>query len=70
MKNYMITGLSPKDACLLLNVSVSTWRLYEKDHSDIRRKRKQWQGMLKAQAKINIANQLWPLMLLDYPYIY
>lgn len=58
MKNYMIAGLSLKDACLLLDVSVSTWRLYENDHPDIRRKRKQWQGMLKAQAKINIAKQI------------
>ena len=43
---------------MLIDVSVSTWRQYEIDNPDIRRKRKQWQGMLKAQAKINLAKEI------------
>lgn len=55
MKNYIIAGLTLKDACSLLEITYTTWNNYEKKHPDILRKRKAWQGMLKAQAQANIA---------------
>lgn len=57
-KQYMIAGLTLKDACSLLEIDTSTWRRYEKKHPDIAVKRKRWQGMLKAQAQANIAKEI------------
>lgn len=59
MQHYMMAGLSLKDACALLGIGCSTWNDYERKNPDIRRKRKQWQGMLKAQAKLNIAEHIY-----------
>lgn len=59
MKNYLMAGLSLKDACTLLGLGYTTWNDFERHHPDIRRKRKQWQGMLKAQAKLNLADHIY-----------
>ncbi|MBD5430130.1 hypothetical protein [Lactobacillus sp.] len=58
MKQYMVAGLSLKDACTLLEIGYNTWNDYERNHPDIRAKRKAWQNMLKAQAQANIAKQV------------
>ncbi|MBP2058596.1 hypothetical protein J2Z60_001784 [Lactobacillus colini] len=58
MKNYMIAGLTLKDACELLDIGTTTWRDYERKNPDMRRKRKGWQGMLKARSKMLIADQI------------
>lgn len=58
MKNYMVAGLTLKDACSLLEIDVSTWRRFEENNPDYRRKRLKWQGMLKAKAKMNIAKAI------------
>lgn len=55
MQSYLMAGVSLKDACTLLGIGYTTWNDYERKNPDIRRKRKQWQGMLKARAKMNIA---------------
>lgn len=59
MKNYMMAGVSLKDACELIGIGDRTWRDFEQKNPDFRRKRKQWQGMLKARAKVNIAEQVF-----------
>lgn len=58
MKNYMVAGLTLKDACSLLEIDVSTWRRFEENNPDYRRKRLKWQSMLKAKAKMNIAKAI------------
>lgn len=58
MKQYMVAGLSLKDACTLLEIGYNTWNDYERHHPNIRAKRKAWQNMLKAQAQANIAKQV------------
>lgn len=58
MRNYMVAGMSLKDACSLLEIDVSTWRRFEEKNPDYRRKRLKWQKMLKARAKMNIAKAI------------
>ena len=58
MKNYMVAGLSLKDACSLLEIDYSTWNKFEKNNPNISMKRKQWQGQLKARAQANISNKV------------
>lgn len=58
MRNYMVAGMSLKDACSLLEIDVSTWRRFEEKSPDYRRKRLKWQKMLKARAKMNIAKAI------------
>ena len=58
MKNYMVAGLTLKDACSLLEIDVSTWRRFEENNPDYKRKRLKWQSMLKAKAKMNIAKAI------------
>jgi hypothetical protein len=58
MKQYMIAGLTLKDACSLLEIDTSTWRRFEKKNPKYAVKRKKWQSMLKTQALINIAGQI------------
>lgn len=58
MKNYMVAGMSLKDACSLLEINVSTWRRFEEKNPDYRRKRLAWQKMLKAKAKNLIAKAI------------
>lgn len=58
MRNYMVAGLTLKDACSLLEIDVSTWRRFEENNPDYRRKRLKWQSMLKAKAKMNIAKAI------------
>lgn len=55
----MMAGVSLKDACELIGIGDRTWRDFEQKNPDFRRKRKQWQGMLKARAKVNIAEQVF-----------
>lgn len=59
MQSYLMAGVSLKDACTLLGIGYTTWNDYERKNPDIRRKRKQWQGMLKARAKMNIAEHVF-----------
>lgn len=59
MQSYLMAGVSLKDACALLGIGYTTWNDYERKNPDIRRKRKQWQGMLKARAKMNIAEHVF-----------
>lgn len=59
MKNYMMAGISLKDACELIGIGDRTWREFEQKNPNFRRKRKQWQGMLKAQAKLNLAEHIY-----------
>lgn len=59
MRSYLMAGVSLKDACTLLGIGYTTWNDYERKNPDIRRKRKQWQGMLKAQAKLNLAEHIY-----------
>lgn len=58
MKNYMIAGLSLKDACSLLEIDYSTWNKFEKNNPNFSMKRKKWQGQLKARAQANISNEV------------
>lgn len=58
MRNYMVAGMSLKDACSLLEIDVSTWRRFEEKNPDYKRKRLKWQKMLKARAKMNIAKAI------------
>lgn len=59
MKNYIMAGISLQDACELVGIGTTTWREFERREPNFRRKRKQWQGMLKARAKVNIAEQVF-----------
>lgn len=59
MKNYIMAGISLKDACELVGIGATTWREFERREPNFRRKRKQWQGMLKAQAKLNLAEHIY-----------
>jgi len=59
MRSYMMAGVSLKDACELVGIGVTTWREFEQKEPNFRRKRKKWQGMLKARAKVNIAEQVF-----------
>lgn len=59
MKNYLMAGLSLRDACTMVGLAYSTWNGYEQKDPSLRRKRKQWQGMLKARAKMNIAEHIY-----------
>lgn len=59
MKNYIMAGISLKDACELVGIGATTWREFERREPNFRRKRKQWQGMLKAQAKLNLADHIY-----------
>ena len=58
MKEYMVAGLSLKDACSLLEIDTSTWRRFEKKNPEYAVKRKGWQAKLKARAQFNIAKQI------------
>ncbi|QLL69588.1 hypothetical protein [Lactobacillus sp. 3B(2020)] len=59
VKNYLMAGLTLKDALALVDIAYTTWNGYERKDPSLRRKRKQWQGMLKAQAKLNIAKYVY-----------
>ena len=59
MKNYLTAGLSLRDACALAGIAYSTWNGYEQNNPSLRRERKQWQGMLKARAQMNIAEHIF-----------
>lgn len=59
MKTYLTAGLSLKDACTLVGIAYSTWNGYEQKDPSLRRERKKWQGMLKARAKLNIAEHIF-----------
>lgn len=59
VKGYIMSGISLKDACLLADTNYSTWSDHERADPDLRRKRKAWQSMLVAQAKINISKQVF-----------
>lgn len=59
MKNYLVAGLSLRDACALAGIAYSTWNGYEQHNPSLRRERKQWQEKLKARAQLNIAEQIY-----------
>ncbi|MBP2058988.1 hypothetical protein J2Z60_002189 [Lactobacillus colini] len=71
MKNYMIAGLTLKDACELLDIgTTTTWRDYERKNPNMRRKRKGWQGIMPIADQIinrkDISTTVWYLERADH----